>query len=199
LELIFSGSEPILSKASLKPKERRPLEKLGLISVVPAGKRAKKIILEDEAWATASRELPRSFLKSGAKGSTKNATPLVRAMLPKLATHLASRELSLADFTRATPKPIPSASKQPASERELVRSAYLEHTGGALGVRVRIRDLRAATDLSRTSFDRALRALYDEGVAKLVAFDNPREKTPNDERDAVDISDVKRHVVYLEA
>jgi hypothetical protein len=216
LQLIFTGSEPTLTEAALNPKSRSKLAKQGLISIVPAEGRAKKIQLEDAAWAIASRELGRNIkVKLPRRGAV--LPKLAVALLPTLAAFLTRRDVVLAEFVGAGRKAPPAkrrktkasgrspSTKKPAPGmngdrgEQLIRSAYLERTGGELGVRVRIRELREATDeLSSAEFDRGLRALVERGAIKAFGLDDPHEKTSADERAAFDLSGVKRHVVYLE-
>jgi len=183
LELVFSGKTP--KKGDLEPKYRTPLVDQGLIFLEKRG-RAEVIVPTDAAWEWVAGHLDLHLART-------RPTRALMAVLACLRDFLGSRGLALADFVRPAGKTGPSL-------EDRIRSAYLAQTGGRLHERVRLTALRAAlADTGRPALDAELRRLSAGGKIGLFPLDDRTEITPNDDRDALDLSGVPQHVVYLEA
>lgn len=193
LELVFTGTTP--KKGDLKPEYREPLRKDGLITIEKRG-RVEVIVPTDAAWdwVAANLDLPLSRTRP---------TRALAGVLARLRDFLRTQDLALADFIRpavgdAPEPPLASA----ADETRLagrIRAAYLARTGGRFHERMRITDLRAALpDIEREALDGALRELSGKGKLALFPLDDRLEISLDDARDAVQLSGVPQHVIYLE-
>ncbi len=183
LELVFSGEAR--KKGDLEPKYRTPLVAQGLIALEKRG-RAEVIQPTDAAWAWVAEHLDLHLART-------RPTRALTAVLARLRSFLATRGMALADFVRPGGKADP-----PLPER--IRAAYLAQTGGAVHARVRLTALRAALpEIDRPVLDAELRRLSADGKIALFPLDDRSEITSDDERDALSLSGVAQHLLYLEA
>ena len=109
-------------------------------------------------------------------------------------------KLTLAEFMAPAfeADPVPGAAPQLP---EKIREAYLDASGGRTGVRVRLAEIfRRLPGVSREVLAEEMAAMQREGRFGLVLWplDDPREISPADQRAAVHVAGVPRHIVYLE-
>jgi hypothetical protein len=216
--LLFTGQEPMVSqlKPRLSPKERKPLEKAGLIEIRPPG-RGGQVVLTEAAWDWAGKNLDVPI------SDRAQANETLIAVLAHLKAFLDARGIALGEMVRegrssagkATPvrekpeskKPAYKEPKTPASKKKtngtaslvaLVRAACLRAASGRTHVRVRLSDLRQElSDVPRTSLDKTLLEMQQSGVAVFFRLDDPQERLSADERDALNIAGTPHHVLYL--
>jgi hypothetical protein len=80
---------------------------------------------------------------------------------------------------------------------EEIRRGALRIAGGP-DRRVRLTDLRREVgEVGRQELDRALRDMSSRGRIALFPLDDPMEIRPQDQRDALDLSGVPQHVLYV--
>lgn len=183
LELAFSGDTP--KKGDLEPKYRTPLVAQGLIALERRG-RLDFIALTDAGWDWVAAHLDLRLART-------RPTRALTAVLARLRDFLTSRRIALADFVRPVGRPEPQLGVR-------IRSAYLSQTGGRFHTRVRLTDLRSAlADIERPALDEALRHLSANGKVVLFPLDDRTDITLADERDALDLSGVPQHLLYMEA
>jgi hypothetical protein len=81
-------------------------------------------------------------------------------------------------------------------EDEILRAAH--RIAGGFDRRVRLSDLRReVVEVGRRELDHALRGLSSRGKIALFPLDDRNEIRTSDVRDAVDLSGVPQHVLYL--
>jgi hypothetical protein len=193
--LLFTGKEPKMSdlRPRLSPRERAALVKQGLIELDRRG-RAQHVVLTDAAWAWVGANLASPI------GDRTPAGETLKTVLACLHAFLTAQGISLAELVRPQPKPNgkpPVRDGQPGLVAR-VRAAYLRATGGRPDVRVRLADLRAAlADVSRAELDQTLLAMEQARTAAFFPLDNPQERFPVDDREALRIAGRPHHVVYL--
>jgi hypothetical protein len=185
IELVFSNSA--LKKGDLRPKHRRPLIAKKLITLDKRG-RHEFIVPTEAAWDWVAANLDLALVRTHPRRA-------LSAVLARLRDFLTSRELALADFVQP-----PSHAEPPAESLEQrIRAAYLAHTRGKFHVRVRLTALRLMlADTARPVLDAELRQLSAQGAIALFPLDDRIEITAADARDALDLSGVPQHVVYME-
>jgi|tagenome__1003787_1003787.scaffolds.fasta_scaffold20816668_2 hypothetical protein len=197
LELVFSARER--KKGDLKREYRDPLVRRGFIAVEKRG-RTEFLRPTDLAWSWVEEHLDLRL------GRTK-PTGALTAVLGRLREFLAREGLALADFIqpgRKARSTVPADGASIAGDRrklfERIRDACLATSGGRSHTRVRLTALRAALpDVDREALDEELVRLSRSGAVALFPLDNRAEITFEDERDALDLSGVPQHLVYLEA
>jgi hypothetical protein len=206
LELVFTGRTP--NKGELKPAHRTPLVNAGLIAIEKQG-RKDVIAATDAAWDWVAANLDLTLSKT-------RPTRALSAVLARLREFLASQDLPLADFVRSAPSArgaatgSPPGIASPASHAgpvaspdpldQQIRRAYLAHTGGAFHTRMRLTALRSAlADTERPVLDAELRRLASLGRIALFPLDDRAELSPADRDDALNLSGVPQHVIYMEA
>lgn len=196
LELVFAG-EVSLSDSSLKKDVRDGLAKQGLLLLEKRG-RGTAMVATDATWKWVAENL-------GFRLARTQPRRALAAVMLRLREFLAASDLPLSAFVRpAAPAALAAigapAAPPPASEplEAQIRRVYLARSGGALHVRVRLADLRADLPaVDRAELDAQILSLQREERAALFPLDNPRERGPEDERAAIDLSGVKQHVLYL--
>ncbi|MFH1091803.1 MAG: hypothetical protein V1742_09570 [Pseudomonadota bacterium] len=202
--LIFTGQEPMISRLrpSLTPRERRAMEEAGLILIEKRG-RAGYILLTDKAWALAAANLEAEIALS------KYAAPVLRAVLTSLKRQMNQSKFSLAEFAAEEFDFAAEISGEAAGFQdgvevlpdEQIKMAYLKAAGGRSNVRVRLSELRSLLPhLPKPRLDAELIAMQRARRFNLVlwSLDDPRDIGPEDEKAAVDVAGVKRHIVYME-
>lgn len=185
IELVFSKSA--LKKGDLRPEYRGPLIARKLITLEKRG-RHEFIVPTEAAWDWVAANLDLALVRTQPRRA-------LSAVLVRLRGFLASRDLALADFVQP-----PSHSEPPAAPLEQrIRAAYLAHTRGKLHTRMRLTALRSIlADTERPVLDAELRQLSARGAIALFPLDDRTEITAADARDALDLSGVPQHVVYME-
>ncbi|MEW4568228.1 hypothetical protein AB1L88_10200 [Tautonia sp. JC769] len=192
---VIGGDSPLkdLDKPKVDPKVRKRLKAAGFTeeeSREPATgrRRVLHLSLSEKGWNYLAEH-------TTAPLSTRaNVVPVLSGFLAQLDRFLSANNLSLADFFRATPRPIP-----PADLPQRILDAYHHLSDGRGNVRVRLADLREAlADVPRPALDDALLHLATSGRAALYRLDNPLEITPRD-REAVLMTPAgdPRHLIYL--
>lgn len=207
LKLLFTGEEPIVSKAQpkLSAADRKALVDNGFIDLVKRpGKRGSFVTLTDKAWDWANGHLDSDF------SLTINGARALQGLLPRLQNYLNHAKVTLAeiladDLIEAEPEADGSvwdALDEPtggATDTETrIRKAYVDCSGGRWNTRVRLKDLRKRLpDMSREGLDHALLDLQSEGKLALYALDDPSEITDEDEAAALDLGLDRRHILYM--
>ncbi|MEW6265728.1 MAG: hypothetical protein AB1641_21865 [Thermodesulfobacteriota bacterium] len=206
--LFFTAQEPMISKwkPALTAKERREIEAAGLIELVKRG-RAKHVRLTEQAWTWAPAHLDDEISPS------RFAAEALAGLLAALKRSLELRKLNLKEFlvplAEAEAGPVVEAGIEAGVERpaaldlaERIREAYLQASGGQSNVRVRLFDLvRLLPDVAKPRLDAELLAMQRQQRYGLVlwSLDDPWDIGVEDDRAAVDLGGVKRHIVYMEA
>jgi hypothetical protein len=192
-------------KPQIKKSDRERLMKAGFIDVDRV-KQAYRLTLTDAGW----NHLAEHTTASITSGGRPNLVPVLSGFLAQLDRYLSANNLSLADFFRPQPQPIPATDSSvepqrngaPATPTDLpqrILDAYHRLSGGRGNVRVRLADLRdALADVPRPALDDALLQLATRGQAALYRLDNPLEISSRD-REAVLMTPAgdPRHLIYL--
>jgi hypothetical protein len=183
-------------KPEPKPKDRDPLVRAGLISVEKQN-RTLVLHVEDKGWRWASENMANEI------STRSNAGGLVlHHLLLRLSAFTKARNIALAEILALQPHGAHPGTPDPAEEkntlREKIRTAFLDLTGGALNMRVRLSDLRQKlADIDRATLDKALLALAAEEGAVLMQFDNRVEITDADRDAALEIGREPRHLLWI--
>lgn len=201
------GGEP-LGMDIAQARLRRPLIQQGLAEDIPhpTKKRTKLCAATETGWAWVTDHIAEPFTTNVQLRDAWN--PLVA----KLAAYLEARGESLAtvlnpggDAADEDPPPEPSRTSAPKESepfdgRSLLRTAYLELSGGRPQRRVLIADLRRAVGgrLDRAAFDEALAALAHERRVSVFPEDDRAALRPEDREGAFVQSGVPMHIVYWE-
>jgi hypothetical protein len=203
--LLFTGQEPTVSqlKPRLTPKERKPLEKAGLIEIRPPG-RGGQVVLTEAGWDWASKNLDVPISDSARANET------LIAVLAHLKAFLDARGIALGEMVRAGRSPTgatTAAREEPRSKTQpngttdlvaLVRAVCLRAANGHTRIRVRLSEVRKElSDVPRTALDETLLAMQQSGDVVFFRLDDPRERLSADERDALNIAGKPHHVLYL--
>jgi hypothetical protein len=196
-------------RPELDTRDRAALTRLGLLREFKVG-RAIRFELTDRGWAWAAANTAAPLPTSGTA-----ALPVLAALLDRLGTYLAARDVSLADFIRpapltsppperahpepAPPQPAASPAAEPADNpAERIRAACLAVPGGGTDRQVRLADIRARLgDMARADQDCGLLDLVRSGAAGLLRLDDPDEVTPADAAAALDVGGQARHLLWL--
>lgn len=181
LELVFARAVP--KKGDLEPKYRKLLLEQGLIALEKRG-RVDVIVPTDATWDWVAAHLDLPLVRTQPRRA-------LSAVLARLRDFLANRELVLADFVQ------PQTHVEPIEQR--IRVAYLTYTQGKFHTRMRLSALRSMlADTARSDLDAALRQLSARGEIALFPLDDRTEISTADTNDALDLSGVPQHVVYME-
>jgi hypothetical protein len=101
------------------------------------------------------------------------------------------------EIAAALQRHVPNEHAQEAWLEDQIRQAALRIAGG-FDRRVRLTDLRRfISEAGRDELDQALRRMSSQGKIALFPLDDPTEKRLQDIRDALDLSGVPQHVLYL--
>ncbi len=203
--LLFTGDEPMATKLKprLSAKERKPLEKAGLIVLERRG-RATHVVLTDAAWDWAGKNLDVPI------SAQARANETLAAVFVHLKAFLDGRGIQLAEIARAgvgrankasVPGKLDSKTRanHPTEVVARVREICLRAAGGRSAVRVRLAQVREALpDVTRAELDRTLLAMHRSGAAVFFPLDNPQDRYPADESGALRIAGTPHHVLYLD-
>ncbi|MDY7105858.1 MAG: hypothetical protein S0880_32130 [Actinomycetota bacterium] len=211
--LVIEDDELPFSELGLPPRKgpngrrstttlRNDLVARGLLRTERRG-RVHYAVATDATWAWAAEHCDVELW------SSKQAAPVLEALLRRLGAYLERSDELLVDVMRPPPpddEPVPAAAPGGAAPGpdasppidKLIRGAYLTASGGSRDTRVRLADLRRHLDrLPREELDAALRRLQLDDEVALVPLDDPLSITPEDDAAAVVIGDQRRHLVYL--
>jgi hypothetical protein len=195
--------EPMQSKVKpeLKPAEREPLVKAGLIEKERRGA-AQHLKATDACWEWASGHLGTPLSPSIA------ASPILRNVLTQLQVFLDRRGLALADVfapdADEAPPHAPAGNGAPAPDLDddiptRIRRAVLALGKGRSKQRVRLSALRERlSDIPRGELDASLLEMQAATQLVLYRLDNPAEVGPADDDAALLVAGNPRHLVYLE-
>jgi hypothetical protein len=192
IELVFTGRTP--KRGELRPEHRNPLVRAGLITLENRG-RYEVIVATDAAWDWVAANLELPLRRS-------RPTRALAAVLARLRGFLSDQDLVLVDFVQ--PRAPAASGARPARSSddgigERIRTAYLTHTNNEFHTRMRLTALRVAlADIGRSALDAELRRLAASGRVALFPLDDRSEISATDARDAIDLSGVPQHVIYLE-
>lgn len=205
--LVIDADELPISELGLPPRKgpngrrsttalRNDLVERGLLRLERRG-RTTYATATDATWAWAAAHC------EGPVWASKQAAPVLEALLRRLGTYLEQSDALLVDVLRPVPDddddlaPTPPPVTSPPIDN-VIRQAYLTASGGAREARVRLAELRRHLDrVSRPEVDAALRRLQLDDELALVPLDDPLSITPEDDAAAVVIGDQRRHLVYL--
>lgn len=169
---ILAAPQGGLMQKDVRPAVTKPdrdaLVKAGLVATE---KRSRGLWLEatERGWSWAGENLDAPLPERTTAGAV-----VLQAWLARLKAFLAAEDISLADVL---------APRAPLD----LRAAYLGLTGGRLGERVRLADLRAAlANIERAALDAALTAAHGRDGLQLSASDNPPELTAADREATLD-------------
>jgi hypothetical protein len=176
-------------KPELKKPDREALERDGLIAISKVGpKRQIYVEVTDKGWQWAGEHLDAKLPDNAPSGSK-----VFQAWLVHLKVFLAARNLALADLL-AAPTPELQTDLWP-----LVRTAYLQTTGGRWNTRALLKDIRARLGgVAREALDAALLRFQAEQKLQLYPQDNRQELTEADQAAAIKIGGEARHIVWIE-
>jgi hypothetical protein len=189
----------------LKPEpekaDRDALTQAGLVSWT---KRGQKIWIEvtENGWAWAGNNLAAALPMNSSAGSQ-----ILRAWLTLLKAFLDSRGLVLADVLgpqRSANPEIESVSSPTQTTdydalRARIRQAYLDSTGGRIGTRALLAEIRAKLpDIDRAALDEALKRMQREAEGSLYQLDNRAEITDADRAAAIYFGGEPRHILWIE-
>lgn len=180
------------ASSSIQAKDRRTLEKRGLITVSKGPKGAFSVEVTDEGWAWASGHLQSTLPES------KGAANVLRDWMAAIDVYLKAHRLALGDLfvTHATDTPPAPSDNDALLQR--IRAAYLEHTNGLWRTEVRLSKLKEAfSESEHAAVDEALIALARQGDAELLPIDDPLRLHPEDAAAALTIAGERRHLVFL--
>ncbi|MDD8026758.1 MAG: hypothetical protein PHI34_09600 [Acidobacteriota bacterium] len=201
--ILFTGIEPPISatKPKLSPKERAQMEEAGLIRLEKRG-RSNHIVLTDKAWGWAAGHLDAAF-----SSNSPAAAPALGGLLKKLKAYLVVGDLALADFLHprpakpkleAKPQAVPSLTAASADLEAAVVRAYLQASGSAWNVWVKLTEIRRRLpDVPRPDLDAALIRLEKAKRAILYPIDDPQSVRPEDTAAALVVAGFKRHIVLM--
>ena len=207
----------------VKPKNRKPLEGLGLISCEKRQRGALFLKVEDKGWRWASEhlrnELPRSY-------------QVLQHWLSLIQHSIEKNEGTLAEFIGSAPElpiasvipqkkrgPSPKApkkqkvpsektskttgkkAKSPSQKklRELIEKAYFAETDGQAAVRVLLSAIRyRLAEIDRSTLDKALTKLHESDKhISLMRLDNPREITEREKHAQVMFKGEPLHLLWI--
>jgi hypothetical protein len=185
--LLFTGKEPLQSKAPLEAKERTELVGVGLIEVFksPSG-RGSCLRLTERAWEWAEENLGITLSKS------QNGSEALQSLLSSLGRFLNRSDLRLRDVL------VPTESRASDSLDD-IQSAYLRITNGNFNVPIRIAEL--SRSLPNLTPEHLRNALLDLNVAKRVFFarlDDPQSLTDEDRLFTIDVGGNAKHLVAFQ-
>ena len=207
----------------VKPKNRKPLEALGLISCEKRQRGVLFLKVEDKGWRWASEhlldELPRSYQV------LQHWLSLVHDFIEKndgtLAEFIGSAKevpiVSAADNKGRAPLwNVPKKQKSPSEKasktksrkakspsqkklRGLIEEAYFAETDGRTAVRVLLSAIRdRLTDIDRGTLDNALTKLHEsDKQISLMRLDNPREITESEKAAQVMFKGEPLHLLWI--
>jgi hypothetical protein len=185
--LLFTGKEPLQSKAPLEAKERTELVGAGLIEVFksPSG-RGSCLRLTERAWEWAEENLGITLSKS------QNGSEALQSLLSTLGRFLKRSDLRLRDVLVPT--------KSPTSDSlDEIKSAYLRITNGNFNVPIRIAELsRALPNLSPEHLRNALLGLNTAKRVFFARLDDPQSLTDEDRRLTIDVGGNPKHLVAFQ-
>jgi hypothetical protein len=204
--LVIDVDELPISELGLPPRRgpngrrsttalRNDLVARGLLRLERRG-RTTYAMTTDATWAWAAEHC------EGPVWASKQAAPVLEALLRRLGTYLEQSDALLVDVLRPISDDdgedlVPPLVTSPPIDNA-IRHAYLTASGGARDARVRLAELRRHLDrVSRPEVDAALRRLQLDDELALVPLDDPLSITPEDDAAAVVIGDQRRHLVYL--
>ena len=182
--LLFTGKEPLQSKAPLEAKERTELVGAGLIEVFknPSG-RGACLRLTEQAWEWAEENLGTSLSKS------QNGSEALESLLSKLKHFLSKSDLRLQDVLVAT-------GRRSTDPVEGIRSAYLQITSGNFNVPIRIAELgRSFPNLPPEHLRNTLLDLNAANRIFFARLDDPQSLTDDDRRFTIDVGGEAKHLV----
>jgi hypothetical protein len=225
LELVLAPTPP--RKGDLEPRHRRPLLKQRLIELEKHG-RTELIIPTDAAWDWVGANLGMALSRTQPRRALSAVLARLRDFLAAREIAFAdfvqpapreqpqphrpqphkpqARTQRPAHTQRSARKQPPRKQpprkqpprKQPPLERR-IRDAYVAHTKGMFHTRMRLTVLRAMlADAERPVLDAELRQLSARGALALFPLDDRTEISAADSQDALDLSGVPQHVMYLE-
>ena len=195
--------EPMQSKVKpeLKPPEREPLIKAGLLEKERRGA-AQHLKATDACWEWASGHLGAPLSSSPA------ASPILRNLLTQLQVFLNRRGLVLADVFAPDAEEPPQRSMDDNGRPEAdagddtptrIRRAMLDLGKGRSKQRVRLSALRERLgDVPRSQLDASLLEMQAATQLVLYRLDNPADLEPADDDAALLVAGNPRHLVYLE-
>ncbi len=172
-------------KPALDKPNRDALQQAGLVDVSKRG-RAAWVEVNDRGWDWAQQNLAAELPSRSTAGAE-----ILQAWLARLGAFLEAKNLALANVL--APPPLAAAPLD-----ELIRSAYLECSGGRLNQRVFLSDLREKlADVSREQLDEKLRAMHAHDGMHLSGSDNPRELTQENRAAALDYKGEAMFVIWI--
>lgn len=187
-------------RPAVERADREALETAGLIRSERRG-RYRKIWIEatDKGWDWAGQHL-----RAPLPEASRQATPVLQALLGRIADFMSARGFVLADLMGQQAAPseaaeAPPAASAPADLRDRIRAAYLAATGGHLNRRALLRKVRENLgDADRAAVDAELIRLQREQAAILYPLDDRAQLAPADRDAALLVNGEPRHILWMD-
>ncbi len=211
-KMIFMNYEPAFSdmKPKLDKRHREELRAAGLIDYDKRQRKSKKktvsvkyVVLTDTAWDWAVQNLDAEISRSSFSG------PVLQCVLSHLKNFIHHKNSSLFEFLHSesknherneeSPNKNTTDPVSPIDLESRIRSAYFQFTGNQTHIRMRLAQLRdALADVPRDLLDETLRELKRVEKILLFPFEDPQEKTPQDDGAALMEAGRINHVILFE-